>query len=43
MYIDDMKIYSREVNMFVVEGTVEERMKYIKNILEVKGLDIKIK
>ena len=43
MYIDDMKIYSREVNMFVVEGTVEERMKYIKNILEVKGLDIKIR
>jgi len=43
MYIDDMKIYSREVNLFVVEGSVEERMKYIKNILEVKGLDIKIK
>ena len=43
MYIDDIKIYSREVNLFVVEGSVEERMKYIKNILEVKGLDIKIK
>ena len=43
MYIDDMKIYSREVNLFVVEGSVEERMKYIKNILEVRGLDIKIK
>jgi len=43
MYIDDIKIYSREVNMFVVEGSVEERMKYIKNVLEVKGLDIKIK
>jgi nicotinamide riboside kinase len=43
MYIDDMKIYSREVNLFVVEGSVEERMKYIKNVLEVKGLDIKIK
>ena len=43
MYIDDIKIYSREVNMFVVEGSVEDRMKYIKNVLEVKGLDIKIK
>ena len=43
MYIDDMKIYSREVNLFVVEGSVEDRMKYIKNVLEVKGLDIKIK
>jgi len=43
MYIDDIKIYSREVNLFVVEGSIEERMKYIKNILEVKGLDIKIK
>ena len=43
MYIDDIKIYSREVNLFVVEGSVEERMKYIKNVLEVKGLDIKIK
>jgi len=43
MYIDDIKIYSRKVNLFVVEGSVEERMKYIKNILEVKGLDIKIK
>ena len=43
MYIDDMKIYSWEVNLFVVEGSVEERMKYIKNVLEVKGLDIKIK
>ena len=43
MYIDDIKIYSREVNMFVVEGSVEERMKYIKNVLEVRGLDIKIK
>ena len=43
MYIDDIKIYSREENLFVVEGSVEERMKYIKNVLEVKGLDIKIK
>ena len=43
MYIDDMKIYSREVNLFVVEGSIEERMKYIKNVLEVRGLDIKIK
>jgi len=43
MYIDDIKIYSREVNLFVVEGSIEERMKYIKNVLEVKGLDIKIK
>jgi len=43
MYIDDIKIYSRKVNLFVVEGSVEERMKYIKNVLEVKGLDIKIK
>tara|TARA_R100000951_G_C2637627_1_gene179824 strand:+ start:1109 stop:1684 length:576 start_codon:yes stop_codon:yes gene_type:complete len=43
MYIDDIKIYSREVNLFVVEGSVEERMKYIKNVLEVQGLDIKIK
>ena len=43
MYIDDMKIYSEGENVFAVEGTVEERMKYIKNILEVKGLDIKIR
>ena len=43
MYIDDIKIYSREVNLFVVEGSVEDRMKYIKNVLEVQGLDIKIK
>jgi len=43
MYIDDIKIYSREVNLFVVEGSIEERMKYIKNVLEVKGLDIKIR
>jgi len=43
MYIDDIKIYSRKVNMFVVEGSIEERMKYIKNVLEVKGLDIKIR
>ena len=43
MYIDDMKIYSEDENVFAVEGTVEERMKYIKNILEVKGLDIKIR
>ena len=43
MHIDDMKIYSEGENVFAVEGTVEERMKYIKNILEVKGLDIKIR
>tara|TARA_R110001632_G_scaffold90736_1_gene194745 strand:+ start:1200 stop:1781 length:582 start_codon:yes stop_codon:yes gene_type:complete len=43
MYIDDMKIYSEGENVFAVKGTVEERMKYIKNILEVKGLDIKIR
>ena len=43
MYIDDMKIYSEGENVFDVEGTVEERMKYIKNILEVRGLDIKIR
>jgi len=43
MYIDDIKIYSMNVNLFVVGGSVEERMKYIKNVLEVKGLDIKIK
>jgi hypothetical protein len=43
MYIDGMKIYSEGENVFAVEGTVEERMKYIKNILEVKGLDIKIR
>ena len=43
MYIGEMKIYSEDKNVFVVEGTVKERMKYIKNILEVKGLDIKIR
>jgi len=43
MYIGEMKIYSEDKNVFVVEGTVKERMKYIKNVLEVKGLDIKIK
>ena len=42
MYIDDMKIYSEGENVFAVEGTVEERMKYIKKVLEDKGLDIKI-
>jgi len=43
MYIGEMKIYSEDKNVFVVEGTVKERMKYIKNVLEVKGLDIKIR
>ena len=42
MYIDGMKIYSEGENVFVVEGTVEERIKYIKKVLEDKGLDIKI-
>ena len=42
MYIDGMKIYSEGENVFVVEGTVEERLKYIKKVLEDKGLDIKI-
>jgi nicotinamide riboside kinase len=42
MYIDDMKIYSVGENVFAVEGTVEERIKYIKKVLEDKGLDIKI-
>ena len=42
MYIDDMKIYSEGENVFAVEGTVEERIKYIKKVLEDKGLDIKI-
>ena len=42
MYIDDMKIYSEGENLFIVKGTVEERMKYIKKVLEDKGLDIKI-
>jgi len=41
MYTYDMKIYS-EKNIFAVEGTVEERIKYIKKVLEDKGLDIKI-
>jgi len=43
MYIDDIKIYSREVNLFVVEGSVEERMTFIKKVLEDKGVHIKIK
>ena len=42
MYIDDMKIYSEGENVFAVKGTVEERIKYIKKVLEDKGLDIKI-
>jgi len=41
MYTYDMNIYS-EKNIFAVEGTVEERIKYIKKVLEDKGLDIKI-
>jgi len=42
MYIDNMKIHSEGENVFAVEGTVEERIKYIKKVLEDKGLDIKI-
>ena len=40
MYINDMKIYSEGETLFIVKGTVEERMKYIKKVLEEKGLDI---
>ena len=42
-YIYDLIIDNKSDNVCTVEGTVEERMKYIKKVLEVKGLDIKIK
>ena len=35
--------YTDNRNMFVVKGTVEERLEYIKEVLDKKGLDIKIK
>lgn len=43
MYIDEMQIYSQDESLFIVEGSVEERMKYIKEVLDKKGLDLKIK
>ena len=35
-------LYTSSKNIVVVQGTVEERLKHIKKVLEDKGLDIKI-
>ena len=39
-YIYDLIIENRADNIFTVEGTVEERMIFIKKVLDKKGLDI---
>jgi len=39
-YIYDLIIDNRADNVFTVEGTVEERMIFIKKVLDKKGIDI---
>ncbi len=42
MYIGHLMVDNMDKNVFVVAGTVEERMNYIQKVLAKKGLDIKI-
>jgi dephospho-CoA kinase len=42
MYIGHLMVDNKDENVFVVAGTVEERMNYIQKVLAKKGLDIKI-
>ena len=42
MYIGHLMVDNKDKNVFVVAGTVEERMNYIQKVLAKKGLDIKI-
>jgi len=42
MYIGNLMAASKDENIFVVAGTVKERMNYIQKVLAKKGLDIKI-
>jgi len=42
MYIGHLMVDNMDENVFVVAGTVEERMNYIQKVLAKKGLDIKI-
>lgn len=42
IYIGHLMVDNKDENVFVVAGTVEERMNYIQKVLAKKGLDIKI-
>jgi len=42
-YINGLIISGEADNIYTVKGTVEERMTFIKKVLEDKGLDIKIR
>ena len=42
IYIGHLMVDNKDENVFVVAGTVEERMIYIQKVLAKKGLDIKI-